>query len=249
VEGGERLSHPLHPAVVVVDAQIALYEEPKLCVEVEGACLVVAEELLLEGNPKLLSGAVAGTSGLLEVDADGAEQPRQDHAIHLVLVGVVEGRNVGGDVVIESVALERQQHEVASTRVLGGRDVEDDGHQGPDVLDADSLSVEVADGGLERANCGGCLSWCHRRCWCCIGSRTRWRCSDSEDGSELELEDGRGSLRLLGLGLDGGDARLKGCKGSGEVRRGRPEWWRLPRWLRPRLPWQPTLAATRHRRR
>jgi hypothetical protein len=107
VEGGERLSHPLHPAAVVVDAQIALYEEPKLCVEVEGACLVVAEELLLEGNPKLLSGAVAGTSGLLEVDADGAEQPRQDHAIHLVLVGVVEGRNVGGDVVIESIALER----------------------------------------------------------------------------------------------------------------------------------------------
>jgi hypothetical protein len=73
------ISHPLHPTAVVVDAQIALYEEPKLCVEVEDARLAVAEELRLEGNPKLLSGAVAATiaglSGLLEVDGDGAEQP------------------------------------------------------------------------------------------------------------------------------------------------------------------------------
>jgi hypothetical protein len=30
--------------------------------------------------------------------------------------------------------------------VLGGRDAEDDGHQGANVLDAGSLSVEVADG-------------------------------------------------------------------------------------------------------
>jgi hypothetical protein len=43
-------------------------------------------------------------------------------------------------------------------QVLGGCDAEDDGHQGPDVLDADSLSMEVADGGsLERASCKGRL--------------------------------------------------------------------------------------------
>jgi hypothetical protein len=128
----EVVNHPLHPAAVVVDAQIALYEEPKLCVVVEGVCLTVAEELLLEGNLKLLSGAVAtvvaGASGLLEVNGDGVEQPRQDHTVHLAPVGVVEGRSVGGDVVVEDVALERQQHEVARTWVLGGRDVVADGH-------------------------------------------------------------------------------------------------------------------------
>jgi hypothetical protein len=41
------------------------------------ARLAVAEELLLEVDPKLLSGAVAtvvaGVSGLLEVDFDGAK--------------------------------------------------------------------------------------------------------------------------------------------------------------------------------
>jgi hypothetical protein len=193
VEVTEVVSHPLHPAAVVVDAQIALHEEPKLCVEVESVCLVVAEELLLKGNPKLLSGAVAvtSTSGLLEDDGDGVEQPRQDHTIHPAPVGVVEGRSIGGDVDIEGVALERQQ--------------------GPDVLDVDSLGMEVADGGsLERASYGGHLLWCRHWRRCCRRSRTRWRCCCSEDGDNLELEGGRSSSRLLGLNLDGGDARLKG---------------------------------------
>jgi hypothetical protein len=122
---------------------------------------VVAEELLLEGNPKQLNSAIAVMGGLLEVDGDGAEQPRQDHVVHPAPVGVIEGRSVGGDVVVEGVALECQQHEVTPSRVLGGCDAEDDGHQGSDVLDADSLSMEVADGGnLERVSCRGCLPWC-----------------------------------------------------------------------------------------
>jgi hypothetical protein len=94
----EVISHPLHHVAVVVNAQIAMYEEPKLCVEVEGVCLAVAEELLLKGNPKLLSGAlataVAGTSGLLEVDGDGVEQPRQDHVVHPTPVAVVKGGSI-----------------------------------------------------------------------------------------------------------------------------------------------------------
>jgi hypothetical protein len=62
-------------------------------------------------------------------------------------VGVIKGRSVGGDVVIVGIALEREQHEVMPTGVLGGRDVEDNGHQGLDVLDANGLSMEATDGG------------------------------------------------------------------------------------------------------
>jgi hypothetical protein len=43
----EVVIHPLHPTAVVIDAQIALYEEPKLCVKGEGAHLTIVEELLL----------------------------------------------------------------------------------------------------------------------------------------------------------------------------------------------------------
>jgi hypothetical protein len=50
-------------------------------------------------------------------------------------------------------------------------------------------------------------------------SRARWWCSDSEDISELELEGGRSSSRLLGLSLGGGDTHLKSYEGSGEVGR------------------------------
>jgi hypothetical protein len=99
---------------------------------VEGTYLAVAEELLIKGNPKLLSGAVTAAlvsaGGLLEVDGDGAEQPQQDHTVHPVPVRVVEGRSVGGDMVVEGVALEGQQHEVTPSRVLGGRDAEDNRH-------------------------------------------------------------------------------------------------------------------------
>jgi hypothetical protein len=128
--------------------------------------------------------------------------------------------------VVEGIVLERQQHEVAPTWILGGRDTDDDGHQGPDVLDANSLSMEVAiGGGVEHASGGArltycrhwCWCWCRRWCWCYSCSRMRWRCSDSEDGSKLELEGG--SSHLLGLDLGGGDVHLKGCEGSGEVDR------------------------------
>jgi hypothetical protein len=107
IEVAEVVSHPLHLVAVVVDAQISLHEELKLCVEVEGARLMVAEELLLESNPKLLSGVVTGVCGLLEVDDDGAEQPRQDHVVHPTPVGAIEAGSVGGDVVVKGVALER----------------------------------------------------------------------------------------------------------------------------------------------
>jgi hypothetical protein len=111
--------------------------------------------------------------------------------------------------------------------VHGGRDAEDDGHQGLNVLDVDSLSMEVADGGsLECASCGDHLPWCRRwrwwcrRCWCYSGIWTRWKWySDVEDVGELELDSGCGSSRQLGLGLDGGNMRLDGGEGIDQADR------------------------------
>jgi hypothetical protein len=128
-------------------------------------------------------------------------------------VGVVEGRGVEGDMVVEGVALEYQQHKATPTGVLGGRDAEDDRLQRLNTLDVSNLSMEVADGGsLECVNCGGRLPWSHR----CRCTRTS---SDAKDVGELELEGGCNSSRLLGLDLGDSDAHLEGCEGSGEVDR------------------------------
>jgi hypothetical protein len=75
VELAQVVSHLLHFAAVVIDAQNALHKELELSVEVERTSLTIVEELLLEGNRELLSSDVVGADGLLEVDGDGAEQP------------------------------------------------------------------------------------------------------------------------------------------------------------------------------
>jgi hypothetical protein len=103
-----------------------------------------------------------GADGVLEVDGEGAEEPRQDYVVNPALVGVIEGRSIEGDMVIEGVALEHQQHEVTPTRVLGECGVEDDGHPRLDVLDANNLSVDISDGGnLEHVGCRACLPRCN----------------------------------------------------------------------------------------
>jgi hypothetical protein len=74
-------------------------------------------------------------------------------------------------VVVEGVALQRQMDEVALAGIVGGGDVEDDGNQELNVLDTDSLGVEVGDGGgLEH-----CLRRRGGRCRCFNISRTRHR--------------------------------------------------------------------------
>jgi hypothetical protein len=113
-------------------------------------------------------------------------------------------RGPGDGVVTQEHCVARSRPASVGTTSSVSISVEDDRHQGPNVLDAGSLSVEVADGGsLERADCGGRLPWSHRRCWWCHQcwrSRMRWKwCSDIKDVGELELEGSRSSSCPLGL--------------------------------------------------
>ena len=54
-------------------------------------------------------------------------------------------QRVEEDVVVEGVAAEGERDLVLSASVGGGRRVEEDGDQGPDVLDAGGLEVELGD--------------------------------------------------------------------------------------------------------
>ena len=59
-------------------------------------------------------------------------------------------RRVDEDVVVEGVAAEGEEDLVPPATIGGGRGVEEDGDQGPDVLDAGGLEVELGDHGVGR---------------------------------------------------------------------------------------------------
>jgi hypothetical protein len=95
---------------------------------------------------------------------------------HSLSAGKSGGIDIVGDMVVESVALQRQQDDVAPTGVVFGGDVEDDKDHGPDVLDTSSLGMDAGDGeGLERVVSVG------------EEGRLCWSCEVSLDGCELML--------------------------------------------------------------
>jgi hypothetical protein len=51
---------------------------------VERLSLQVPEELVLEGDPSLVIGALPLTGDILELDDEGVVDPREDQAVHLV---------------------------------------------------------------------------------------------------------------------------------------------------------------------
>jgi hypothetical protein len=71
-------------------------------------------------------------------------EPREDHTIHLVPRWRRRGDEVVEDVVGESIP---PKHEdlTPPTRVVGGRRVQHNGHEGPNVVHPGGLSVESGD--------------------------------------------------------------------------------------------------------
>ena len=72
----------------------------ELRVEVEGACLAVAEELRIHGEPGGASGGAAHGDLLGEVVGDRAEDPGLDNTIHACPVWIAGGRLVEEDVLL-----------------------------------------------------------------------------------------------------------------------------------------------------
>ena len=78
-------------------------EIAELDVEVEGARLLVAEELVLEGAPDGASGGVAVDHRLGEVGGDRAGDPGFDDAIHAHPVRELGHREISKDVGLQRV--------------------------------------------------------------------------------------------------------------------------------------------------
>jgi hypothetical protein len=169
IEITKGVDHALH-------LEVARDEGTERVVEVESMGLMVTEEPLLDGNPSLTSCATVLTNGILELDSEHVEQLEEDDVVHPPQAGERGGNDDGSDVVVEGISLQCQQDEVALASVVVGEGVKDDGDQGPDVLDADGLGMEVGD----------CVNFVH-----VIGVGEEGRVCRS---GELLLDDGKVAL-------------------------------------------------------
>jgi hypothetical protein len=86
----EGVGEALYFLGVVIHVEVALNEVTKDGIDVEDTGLTVADELVLQGQPGVVSRVTVLTSHVLQLRRDGVVEPRPDDGVHPVL-----GRNVG----------------------------------------------------------------------------------------------------------------------------------------------------------
>ncbi|XP_062229134.1 uncharacterized protein LOC133926962 [Phragmites australis] len=142
-EVAEVLGHPLVAAAILGDGEISLLEGSKLLVGVEGAGGTIPEKLGLDGEPGDTGSGTALGDGVGEIVGDGAEEPGVDDSIHAHLVQGGGRDVVGEDVALQGELPDGEEERLAPPGVEGGGDVEEQRHEGADVLHGDGLSVQV----------------------------------------------------------------------------------------------------------
>jgi hypothetical protein len=74
-EVGEGVSEALHLLTVVVDTKVTMNKAPEGGIDVEGAGFLVAEEVVLQGQPGVASHVAALPGDVLQVGRDGTPNP------------------------------------------------------------------------------------------------------------------------------------------------------------------------------
>jgi hypothetical protein len=149
-EAAQLVGHGLETAAIIRDGEITLRERPKLSVEEEGACLLVAKKHVLQKKPYSAAGGLVvdvarGHDNLKEVGRDGAQQPRDDDAIQAMPRSEIRMDFVREDVVGERVFAEGDDVESAPLGIGRGSDVEGQRNKRLDVGEGDGLSVQIGD--------------------------------------------------------------------------------------------------------
>jgi hypothetical protein len=144
VEVSEVVGHLLEALAILGDGGITLRKHTKFGIEVEGAGLLVAEEVILDGELGLTGGGTVVDHGVGEVSGDRAVEPWLDDDVHPSPVS--KGRDgVTVDVVQRWVFGVGEEELLAPTGVVVDG-VEDGRHQAACFLHEDRLGVEVEDG-------------------------------------------------------------------------------------------------------
>jgi hypothetical protein len=147
VEVREGVGEALHLPIVVVDAEVALNEAPKGGIDVEGAGFAVAEEVVLQFQPGVVSRVTAMPGYVLQVRGDSVPDPRLDDVVHPVPSWNTDVRGVQEHVIRERVMLEGERDVVVPPGVVQGGEVQCDRDERTDVLHAGGLDAEVGDDG------------------------------------------------------------------------------------------------------
>jgi hypothetical protein len=116
-QGTKVISHALHPATVVTDAEVTLLEDAKPSIELQNKGLAVAEELSLEHEPRLVSCLHWFPNDLMELGGEGVEDPCHHDVVQS---SPIDGRmdDVGEDVVLQAVSMKCEKDEVTPLLVV-----------------------------------------------------------------------------------------------------------------------------------
>jgi hypothetical protein len=125
-----------------------LHEITKLGVEDERAGLLVADELIFNGEPDATRGSARRHDVAEEIGGDGGVHPRAHGALHGVPVADVLGRGVEIDVISKGILAQGVEEETTPLAVLRRVAIKHDRHQSTEVLDRDGLSAERGGEGL-----------------------------------------------------------------------------------------------------
>jgi hypothetical protein len=231
-EIAERVSQTLHLAAVFSHGEVSLREQVELGVEVERPRIPIPEELVLESEPRLASSVRLIADDVLQLNGDGAVEPREDNAVHEAPGARRRSVVVDEDVVVEDEPPQREKDLAAPAWVVGGRRIQHHGHEGPDVVQTRGLSMESSDEVGVEVRVAGVLRVVHRG--------DRWAAEETLRGDHLGGQSGtQGTLTFQGEGggaltlprghhsrLDRSEGVAECGVGTGGCREGRKPRWR-----------------------
>jgi hypothetical protein len=191
----ERVSQTLHLAAVFSHGEVPLREQVELGIEVERPRIPIPEELVLESEPRLACSVRLIADDVLQLNGDGAMEPREDNVVHEAPGARRWSVVVDEDVIVEDEPPQREKDLSSPAGVVGRRRIQHHGHEGPDVVQTFGLSVESSDEVSVEVGGEGVL-WGFRR-------GGRWAPEEALRGGHLGGQSGaQGTLSLQGEGSD-----------------------------------------------
>jgi hypothetical protein len=120
-QGTKVIGHALHLATVVASIEVALLESAEPSVELQNTRLAVAEELSLNREPCLACYLCRLPNDLVEFRGEGVEDLYHHNAVQSCPIDEWID-DVREDVVVEGIAMKREEHEVAPPLVFHSGD-------------------------------------------------------------------------------------------------------------------------------